>query len=227
MFGFGKKTKEKLIVEEKHINKIVDYTCISPVITKKELERAMCVAYKNKYYSIVVNPINVSYARSYIDYRLKSAIKLVSVIGYPLGETPTEVKLYEIKKALADGADELDVVLAVSRVKMGDWAYIKNEISRLMKAGKRNVVKIIVETANLNKTELNKVCALCAKYKVNYVQTSTGFANGGATLEDIELIRNSAGSRSEVKASGGIENRSQAIILMRAGASRIGTSREI
>ena len=224
MFGFKKSSKEKPIVDEKHLNRIVDFTCILPTMTKKELERAMCVAYKNKYGSIVVNPINVNYARSYVDYRLKSALKVVSVIGFPLGETPTEVKLYEIKKALSDGADEFDVVISISKVKSGEWSYVKNEISRVVKAAKRNVVKIIVETACLNKTELNKLCALCHKYKVNYVQTSTGFANGGATIEDIEIIRS---GKLEAKASGGIENRSQAIVMLRSGATRIGTSREI
>ena len=227
MFGFGRKKNEKLQVDEKRIHRIVDFTCISPVLTKKELERAMCVAYKNKYYSIVVNPINVSQARAYIDYKLKSVIKLVSVIGFPLGETPTEVKLFEIKKAINDGADELDVMIPVSRIRMGDYAYIKSEISRVMKASKRRVVKIIAETANLNRTELNKLCAICAKLKVNYIQTSTGFASGGASIEDVELMLSASGRKCEVKASGGIENRNQAIILLRAGATRIGTSREI
>ena len=227
MFGFKRRSESKQEVSEKHLNKIVDFTCISPILTKKELERAMCVAYKNKYCSIVVNPINVAYARSYIDLRLKSTIGLVSVIGYPLGETPTEVKLYEIKKAIADGADEIDVVVAVSRIKMGDFAYIKNELSRIMKATKKKVVKIIVEASSLNKSELSKVCALCAKYKVNYIQTSTGFASGGATIEDVELIKSASQNKCEVKASGGIENRAQALVMLRAGATRIGTSREI
>lgn len=227
MFGFGKKKKQELVVDEKHINKIVDYTCISPVATKKELERAMCVAYKNRYHGIVVNPINVEYVKSYVEYKLKSALNIVSVVGFPLGETPTEVKVYEIKKAVSDGADELDVMIAVSRIKMGDWAYIKNEVSRIMRASKRCVVKIIIETASLNRAEVNKVCSICAKYKVNFVQTSSGFANGGATIDDIELMRAAVGERCEIKASGGIENRNQAILLLRAGAARIGTSREI
>ena len=228
MLWFGsKKRSEKLIVDEKHVNKIVDYTCISPLLTKKELERALCVAYKNKYYSIVVNPINVALAKDYIDLRLKSAIKLVSVIGYPLGETPTDVKLYEIKKALQDGADEFDVVLPISRVKMGDYSYIKSELNRVMKAAKHHEVKIIIETAYLNRNEISKVCSICAKYRVNYIQTSTGFASGGATIEDVELIKASVQNKCAVKASGGIENRNQAVIMLRAGASRIGTSREI
>ena len=227
MFGFGKKQSPLKEVSEKHLNRIVDYTCISPLITKKELERMMCVAYKNKYKSIVVNPINIEFARTFIDLRLKSTIGLVSVIGYPLGETPTEVKLCEIKKALGDGADELDVMLAVSRIKMNDWGYIKNEIYRIMKACKKHVVKVIVESSSLTKGELTKVCSLCAKYRVNYVQTSSGFLNGGATIEDVELIKTTCQGRCEAKASGGIENRTQALVMLRAGATRIGTSREI
>lgn len=228
MFGSGRRNKkEKPVVDEKRINKIVDYTCISPILTRKELEKAMCVAYKNKYHSIVVNPINVSQAKTYIDLKLKSTIKLVTVIGFPLGETPTEVKLYEIKKALSDGADEFDVMLPISRIKMGDYSYIKNEISRVVKACKRHVVKVIIETAYLNRTEMNKVCSICAKCRVNYIQSSSGYANGGATIEDIELMRSCSQNKCEVKASGGIENRNQAIIMLRAGASRIGTSREI
>lgn len=226
MFGFAKKTNN-VEVSEKHLNKIVDYTCISPLITNKDLERMMCVAYKNKYHAIVVNPINVEFARSYIDLRLKSAISLVSVIGYPLGETTTDVKLAEIKRAIQDGADELDVMISVSRVKMGDWGYIKNEISRIMKSAKKHLVKIIVEASCLNKSELSKLSSLCAKYKVDYVQTSSGFASGGATIEDVEVIKNVCQGKCQVKASGGIENRTQALVLLRAGATRIGTSREI
>ena len=226
MFGFGKKTGVTEI-NEKHLNKIVDYTCISPLVTKKDLERMMCVAYKNKYHAIVVNPINVEFARSYIDLRLKSSIELVSVIGYPLGETLTDVKLLEIKRVLQDGAGEIDVMLPISRIKMGDWGYVKNEISRVMRSAKRHIVKFIVEASALTKGELSKVCAICAKYRVNFVQTSSGFVDGGATIEDVELIRNSCQGKCDVKASGGIENRSQALVMLRSGATRIGTSREI
>lgn len=226
MLGFRRKHVSEEI-NEKHLNKIVDYTCISPFITKKELERMMCVAYKNKYHAIVVNPINVEFARSYIDLKLKSSIELVSVIGYPLGETLTEVKLFEIKRVLQDGAGEIDVMLPISRIKMGDWGYVKNEISRVVKSAKRHVVKFIVESSSLTKGELSKVCSICAKYKVNFVQTSSGFVDGGATIEDVELIKNSSQGKCAVKASGGIENRSQALIMLRSGATRIGTSREI
>ena len=130
MFGFRKKSESEVFVDEKHINKVVDYTCISPTLTTKELEKKLCVAYKRKYYSICVNPINVKFAVSFVNLKLKNTIKVGTVIGFPLGETSTDVKLYELKKAISDGAEEVDVVLCVSRIKSGDFAYIKNEISR-------------------------------------------------------------------------------------------------
>lgn len=226
MFGLKFKAKSNDKIDERHIHKIVDFTCISPLLTKKELEKLMCVAYKNKYYSFCINPVNVKYAQEYNELKFKSALQISTVIGFPLGETTVDAKVYEIKKALLDGADELDVVITISRVKMGDYGYIKNEISRIVKAAKKHVVKIIVETSYLNKQELAKVCSICAKYKVDYIQTSTGFA-GGATIEDVETIKSHSNNRYKVKASGGIETNNQGVILMRAGAERIGTSREI
>lgn len=227
MFGFRSRKENLPMIDEKRINKIVDYTCIQPTLTRKELERHCLIAYKNKYSAIVVNPVNVEMVRAYIDYKLKSSINLVCVIGYPLGENTTETKVFEVKKAVQDGADELDVMISVSRIKMGEYGYIKNELSRIVKASKRRVVKVIVETAYLNKTELTKVASICSKCKVNFIQTSSGFANGGAQIEDIEIIRSAVNGKVEIKASGAIENRNQAIIMLRAGASRIGTSREI
>lgn len=227
MFGLGKKIKCANEVDEKHLNKIVDYTCISPIMTTKELEKKMCVAYKNKYYLVCVNPVNVRFAASYAKLRLKGVVKIGAVIGFPLGETSTDVKLYELKKAISDGADEVDVVISVSRVKSGDYNYVKNEIARIVKASKKCIVKIIVESSVLTKQELERVSLICARCKVDYIQTSSGFARGGATIEDIETISGAVRGRCKIKASGGIENGTQAIIMARAGAERIGTSREI
>lgn len=227
MFGFGKKNKVEARVDERHINKIVDYTCISSTMTTKELEKKMCVAYKNKYYLVCVNPINVKFASEYAKLRLKGSIKIGTVIGFPLGETTTDVKLYEMKKAMADGAEEVDVMIALSRVKSGDFNYIKNEISRIVKASKKCIVKIIIETAVLTRQEMQRLSLICAKCKVDYIQTSSGFNKGGARIEDIEVIVDTVKDKCKVKASGGIENATQAIIMARAGAVRIGTSREI
>ena len=190
-------------------------------------EKKLCVAYKRKYYSICVNPINVKFAASYVNLKLKNTIKVGTVIGFPLGETSTDVKLYELKKAISDGAEEVDVVLCVSRIKSGDFAYVKNEISRIVKASKKVVVKIIIETCYLTKTEIERVSLLCAKNKVDFIQTSTGFGTGGAGIEDIQIISDTVRGKCQIKASGGIENATQAIIMARAGAVRIGTSREI
>ena len=226
MFGFNKKNLGTT-VDERRINKIVDYTCISPLMTQKELEKKLCVAYKNKYYSVCVNPINVKFASNYATVRLKGQVVIGTVIGFPLGETTIDTKVYEIKKAISDGAEEVDVMLAVSKIKSGDFNYVKTELSRVMKAAKKKVVKVIVETTSLTKVELSRVSALCAKCHIDYVQTSSGYASGGATIEDIETIIEASKGKVKVKASGGIETATQAVIMTRAGAVRIGTSREI
>lgn len=226
MFGFSKKNNGG-VVDERRINKIVDYTCISPLMTQKELEKKLCIAYKNKYYLVCVNPINVKFAKSYSSVKLKGQVLIGCVIGFPLGETTIDTKVYEIKKAISDGAEELDVMLAVSKIKAGDFNYVKTEISRIVKAAKKKVVKIIVESSSLTRVELSRVSALCARCHVDYIQTSSGYASGGATIEDIETIVEASKGKVKVKASGGIETSSQAVIMTRAGATRIGTSREI
>lgn len=227
LLGFKKHKQTTGCIDEKHINKIVDYTCILPTLTKKELEKKLCVAYKNKYYSVCVNPVNVKDAKDYCEFKLKGTVKVVCQVGFPLGENTTEAKVFELKKAISDGADEVDVMVSVSRVKMGEWGYVKNELSRLVKAAKKHTVKAIIETSVLTKAELYKICSICVKARVDYVQTSSGFAGGGAEIETIGQIVEATGGKCKVKASGGIENTTQAIIMMRAGADRIGTSREI
>lgn len=221
------KDKNASGVTEKNINKIVDYTCILPTLTKKELEKKLCVAYKNRCYSICVNPVNVKDAYDYIKVKLKGALKLVCQVGFPLGESATETKVFELKKALQDGADEIDAMISISRIKSGDYSYVKNELTRLRRACKKHILKVIVETSVLTKVELSKVCSICAKCKIDFIETSSGFAGGGAELDDIESIKNYCGSKCEIKASGGIETARQAIIFVNAGATRIGTSREI
>ncbi len=229
MFLFRKKIKNDygFCIDEKNLNRVVDYTLLDPTATKKDLEKFLCVAYKNKYYSVCVNPINVAFAKRYIEYKFKGNLLISCVIGFPLGENTTETKLSEIKQAIKHGANEFDVVAPISRIKDADWAYVKNEISRLRRATRKQVLKVIIETASLTKTEIEKVSLICSKCKVDFVKTCTGFADGGASPEVVEIIRNSVKKSCGIKASGGISSRAQAINLLRAGATRIGTSREI
>lgn len=226
---FGAKNKEECDskIDEKHINKVVDYTLLSPSASIKDVEKFLCTAYKNKYYAVCVNPINVDYARRYVDIKLKGALKVVTVIGFPLGENLTETKVFEIKQAIKDGADEVDVVAPISRILSGDWAYVKNELVRVSRASRKIIIKVIIETALLSKQEIIKISQLCVKTKIDYVKTSTGFADGGATPEVVEIIKGAVKNKCGIKASGGIQNKVQAVNLLRAGATRIGTSREI
>ena len=227
MFGQKGENVGGVNIDDKNVNKIVDYTLLSPATTAKDLEKFLCTAYKNRYYAVCVNPINVAYARKYIDYKFKGNLKVACVVGFPLGENVTETKIFEIKQAIKDGVDEVDVVAPISRILSGDWNYVKYEISRISRAAKKIVVKVIIETALLSKQEIIKISSLCAKYKIDYVKTSTGFADGGATPEVVEIIKSAVKNKCGVKASGGIQTRVQAVNLVRAGATRIGTSREL
>ncbi|MEG1582254.1 MAG: deoxyribose-phosphate aldolase [Clostridia bacterium] len=211
----------------KNIESIVDFTLLIPTATYKDIEKLCNIAYKNKYYSVCVNPVNVQFAKKYIDENFDGAVKICSVVGFPLGENTIETKVFEMKQALCDGASEIDVVACISRIKMGDYDYLKKELSRLVRSCKKAVIKVIIETCYLNRDEIAKVSRVCAKCKVDYVKTSTGFGTAGASPEDVELISNSVDNKCGVKASGGIKTKEDAIILVRAGATRIGTSREI
>ena len=231
MFGFVKKRKDKQLnpdeITEKNLNQIVDFTLLKPTATIKELENFLSVAYKNRYYSVCVNPVNVKYAKRYIANKFKDKIKLCSVVGFPLGENATEIKVAEAKLAVQDGADEIDVVMSISRAKSGDWKYVKDEISRVVRCAKGRVVKIIIETAYLTKSEIEKASQVCVKARVDFVKTSTGFANGGATPEIVEIIKSVVKNKCRIKASGGIESVDDAMDMVRMGANRIGTSRKL
>ena len=226
---FGAKIKDDLNVkvDEKKVNRVIDYTLLSPSASLKDLEKFLCTAYKNKYYAVCVNPINVAFARKFIDYKFKGSLKLVSVIGFPLGENLTDTKVYEIKQAIKDGVDEVDVVAPISRILSGDWAYVRNELVRVSRTARKKVIKVIIETALLSKQEIIKISQLCVKCKIDYVKTSTGFADGGATPEVVEIIKSAVKNKCGIKASGGIQNKVHAVNLLRAGATRIGTSREL
>ena len=229
MFGIKKKVNQLTAgeVSEKNLNQIIDFTLLKPTTTFKELENFLSVAYKNKYYSVCVNPVNVKYAKRYIANKFKDRLKVCSVVGFPLGENATEIKVAESKLAISDGADEIDVVMSISRAKSGEWKYVKDEISRIVRCSKGRVVKVIIETAYLTKAEIEKASQICVRARVDYVKTSTGFANGGATPEIVEIIRGVVKNKCGIKASGGISTTEDAMDMVRMGANRIGTSRKL
>ena len=226
---FAKKLKNDygVSLDEKNINKLIDYTNLSPIVSHKELERFICTAYKNKYFSVVVNPVDVEFCKQFIDYKFKSSIKVGTVISFPLGADTMESKVFQIKRAIKDGVDEIDAVITLSKIKMNDWSYLKIELGRLRRACRKKILKVVIETAVLTKQEIEKISILCARARVDYIMTCTGFADGGASPEVVDIIRAVIKNKCGIKASGGIETKAQAVNLIRIGANRIGTSREI
>ena len=213
--------KEKEMVE---LENKIDFTLLDSRATENDLEKLCDIAYKRSYYSVCVNPCNVSYVKGYIDKHFNGEIKVVSVVGFPLGANSTEIKVQEVKEVLDKGADEIDFVVNVGMIKQGKFDYLKNEFKKIRRAAKKKVVKAIIETCYLDKNEIVKISKLCAVTKIDYVKTSTGFGTGGATLEDVKLIFDSVKGCCKIKASGGIRTRDLAIDFVNAGASRIGTS---
>lgn len=218
---FNNKNEQNEVVQ---LGNKIDFTLLDPRATESDLEKLCDIAYKHSYYSVCVNPCNVSYVRGYIDKNFDGEIKVVSVIGFPLGANSTQIKLEEIKEVLNSGADEIDFVVNIGKVKQGKFDYIKNEFKKIRKTAKKNVVKAIIETCYLDKNEIVKLSKICAQTKIDFVKTSTGFGTGGANLEDVKLIYDTVKGLCGVKASGGIRTREDAINLINYGANRIGTS---
>lgn len=221
MFSFKKNNTNNINAID--INSIIDFTLLDPRATKQDIEKLCDIAFKNKYYSVCVNSSNVKYAKGYITKNLSSSIKVCSVVGFPLGANNMQTKLYETKSAIDDGADEIDVVINIGKAKERDYAYIKNELSKIKKTAKKHIVKAIIETCYFDDNDIIKLCKICEQSKVDYIKTSTGFGTAGASEYIIELM-NKTLSKCKIKASGGIRSREQAVKLVNLGASRIGTS---
>ena len=154
-----------------------------------------------------------------------SGVKTCTVIGFPQGATPSEVKAFETKRAIADGAEEVDMVITVGKLKDGDDAYVKADIEAVVAAAKgKAVTKVIIETCLLTDEEKRRACLLAKEAGADFVKTSTGFSTGGATAADVKLMRESVGEDIGVKASGGVRSRADAEAMIAAGATRLGTS---
>ncbi|MCA6214845.1 deoxyribose-phosphate aldolase [Thermococcus bergensis] len=205
------------------IAKYIDHTNLKPYATKEDIIKLCEEAKKYGFYAVCVNPYRVKLAKEQLE---GTGIKVASVIGFPLGATPTEVKVFEAKKALEDGADELDMVINIGALKDKDYEYVKNDIAEVVKVAheKGAVVKVIIETCYLTDEEKEIACKLAMEAGADFVKTSTGFGTGGATVEDVRLMRRIVGDKLGVKAAGGIRTYEQALAMIEAGANRIGTS---
>jgi len=213
-------------VRREELAKMIDHTLLGPTATCDGVRRLCEEGIRYGVASVCVNPCHVALAR---ELTADSPVKVCAVIGFPHGMNTTEVKGFEAEKAIAAGAEELDMVINVSALKEGDYEAVLSDIrsvcSAARKAPAKVLVKVILETALLEEEEKIAGAILAVAGGAGFVKTSTGFGPGGATVEDVALLRRTVGERAGVKAAGGIRDAKTAIAMIEAGASRIGASR--
>lgn len=206
----------------KKLAKYIDHTLLKPESTEEEISQIVQEAIKYDFASVCINPHWVSYSFE----KLKNTdVKVCTVIGFPLGASPTETKVFETNLAIKNGATEVDMVINIGELKSGNVDFVLKDISEVVKAAEgRALTKVIIETALLTNEEKIKVCELAKQAKADYVKTSTGFSGGGATIEDVKLMRETVGPKIGVKASGGVRDLKGMKEMIEAGATRIGAS---
>lgn len=210
-------------IMSKHIAKMIDHTLLKPEATREQIEQLIEEAKKYRFASVCIQPTWVKFAKELL--REVEDVKVCTVIGFPLGASTSEVKAYEVLKAIEDGADEVDMVINIGALKSGDLELVEADIHAVVLATKgQALTKVIIETSLLSEEEKRIACELAVKAGVDFVKTSTGFSTGGATIEDVKLMRSIVGENVGVKASGGIRDLTTAKVMIEAGATRLGTS---
>ena len=207
-----------------NINKHIEQTLLKQDAKKEDFINLFEEAKKYNFLGVCVNPLYVKLAKEELK---DSDVKIVTVVGFPLGANKTEVKAYETKLAVEDGADEIDMVINVTALKNKDYDFVKKDIETVKATCKDKPLKVILETDLLDKEEIKKACEICIDAKADFVKTSTGFVKGGvgAKAEDVELMYKTVSPYGlKVKASGGIRDKETAIKMLEAGAERLGTS---
>lgn len=205
-----------------NIGKMIDHTALKPDTTKEQIFKLIEEAKKYQFASICVNPTWIKQAS---DQLKDSGVDVCTVIGFPLGANTTATKAFETKDAIENGATEVDMVINIAELKDKNDAYVEQDIKAVVEAAKgKALVKVIIETCLLTEEEKIRACELAKKAGADFVKTSTGFSKGGATVEDIELMRKTVGKDMGVKASGGIHTKEDAMKMIEAGANRIGAS---
>lgn len=203
------------------LNKLIDHTLLRPEATPEDIERVCDEAKRFDFYSVCVNTHYVPLVSSRID---GTGIKTCSIAGFPLGAVDSLVKAFEAERAVAEGADEIDMVLNIGALKAGDLELVRDDIAAVVKAAGTALVKVIIEAALLLDDEKKTACGLAMEAGAKFVKTSTGFGPPGANVEDVRIMRRRVGPDFGVKASAGIRTAAFALELVEAGANRIGTS---
>ena len=204
--------------------KSIDHTLLKPESTKSQYERLCTEAREYSFASVCIPPTWLKYCGSLLS---ESNVKLCTVIGFPLGYHDSSAKTREAELAIVSGADELDMVLNYSALINGDEDSIKSELKDMREISSGKVLKLILETCYLNTEQIQKACLLALENKFDFVKTSTGFGTGGATVEDIQCIQNAIPQGTLIKASGGIQNKEQALKFLELGVHRLGCSKSV
>ena len=212
-------------MNKEQLAKMIDHTILKPEATDAEVIKLCKEAMEYGFASVCVNPSMVKKAATILE---GSEVKVCTVIGFPLGATTTEVKVFETEQTIKDGATEVDMVINVGKLKESNLEYVKNDIAAVVNAAKgKAITKVIIESCLLTDEEKVTVCNIAKEVGADFVKTSTGFSTGGATKEDIKLMRETVGPNMGVKASGGIRSNEDAMTMIENGATRIGASASI
>ena len=203
------------------LNKYIDHTILKATASSADVQKLCEEAIEYEFYSVCVNGCYVADAKHLLQ---GTDVKVAAVIGFPLGAMTTASKVFEAKEAVENGASEIDMVINVAKLKDGEFDYVENEIRLIKEAIGDNVLKVIIETCYLTDEEKVKACELSLVAKADFVKTSTGFGTGGATYEDVKLMKSVVGDNAKVKASGGVRDKETAQKYVDLGAERLGTS---
>lgn len=200
----------------------IDHTLLKPDATIGALEALCAEAISYGFKAVCINSAHVAYAAGKLH---ESGVVVCTVVGFPLGAMHMRAKAFEAENALVDGAQELDMVLNVGALKSGDLKTVEADITAVRRVAERSaVLKVIIETCLLTEEEKIKACEIAKQAGADFVKTSTGFSSGGATVEDVALMRRVVGNELGVKASGGIKDYATAVAMVKAGANRLGVS---
>ena len=203
------------------LNKYIDHTILKATASSSDVQKLCEEAIEHEFYSVCVNGCYVADAKQLLQ---GTDVKVAAVVGFPLGARTTAAKVFEAKEAVENGASEIDMVINVAKLKDGEFEYVENEILQIKEAIGDNVLKVIIETCYLTDEEKVKACELSLVAKADFVKTSTGFGTGGATYEDVKLMKSVVGDNAKVKASGGVRDKETAQKYVELGAERLGTS---
>ena len=202
-------------------NKMIDHTVLKADTPLETVKRICDEAMEYGFASVCINPCHVAYCA---DYLKDSDVNVCTVIGFPLGANTSAVKAFETKDAIANGADEIDMVMNIGALKDKNYDLVRDDVKAVVEAANGTLVKVILETCLLTEDEIKKACELCVEAKADYVKTSTGFSTRGATIEDVRIMKEAVHGKAKVKAAGGVRTPEDMVKIVAGGADRIGTS---